>query len=211
MTEIQPPPYPPPPPAAPPYAVPAAPPKRGRGKTILLTVLGLLLALWAVRLVAGGQDETTGTTPDAEREDVVAAVGPACRGRGASDAGRHSGNERFHAVIVNDRGRPMHWSGRNAPWRADTIADTELVACESSRSELIQTCEYNGPDIRRFRTIMTVRVVSARNATPVDSFTVTADPRMCAYSESYDLTRLDGEVTFAQVSRRVGEIARRPA
>jgi len=40
---------------------------------------------------------------------------------------------------------------------------------------------------------------------------VTADARTCGFSEPYDLTRLDGEVTFAQVSRRLRALVGQPA
>jgi len=185
-------------------------PQRGAGSATAGIVLGWLT------LVAGGALIVAGVLSDdheSERaEDVIIAVAPVCRGQTVAEAGPYRGNGPFHAVIAGDRGRQIAWSTRDAPWRAETVADTELVACVAQQYDLIQTCPYiGGSDIDRYGTTVRVRVLAARSGRQVESFELTAQPRACRYSEPMSLTRLEGEVPFRQVSRQLGEIARRPA
>lgn len=188
---------------------------RGRGMAISAIVITLASAVGWAALVAATDEPTgtgTGTAGRPATENVVAAVGRACRGRAVPEAGAYRGDGPFHLVLARDNGRPMTWSAREARWRADEVADTELVACIAEQSNLIETCPYwNGPDISRYETVMTVRLVTARQGRPVSTFQVRAQPRQCRSSELMSTVRLDGEVTFPQLSQRLGLASLAPA
>jgi len=85
------------------------------------------------------------------------------------------------------------------------------VACITQQSNLIETCPYYGPDIDRYETVMTVRVVTARRGGPVTSFQLTAQPRSCRSTELMSTARLDGTIPFAQLSERLGMMSLVPA
>lgn len=184
--------------------------ERGAGSARAGIVLGwITLVVYGAIVVAGlFDDDHLGVQP----EDVVTAVAPVCRGEANPDAGRYRGDGPFHLVIAGSRGRQIAWSTRDAVWRADSVADTELVACVANQYNLIETCPYvGGPAIDRYETVSRVRVVTARTGRQVSSFQLSAQPRACRYSEPMSLTRLEGTVPFQQVSRRLAEIARQPA
>jgi hypothetical protein len=186
---------------------------RGKGMAISAIVITLASAVGWAALVAATDDPTgTDAGPGAPVENVVATVAPACRGVAVPEAGAYRGDGPFHLVLANDNGRPMAWSTREARWRADEVADTELVACIARQSNLIETCPYwNGPDINRYETVMTVRLVTARHGRPVDTFQITAQPRQCRSTEYMSTVRLDGNVTFQQLSQRLGLASLAPA
>lgn len=186
---------------------------RGKGMAITAMVITMLSVVAWGALVAATDDPTeTGTGGRPAAENLVATVGPACRGVAVPEAGAYRGDGPFHFALANDNGRPMAWSARDARWRAPEVADAELVACIARQSNLIETCPYwNGPDIDRYETVMTVRVVTARRGQPVTSFQITAQPRQCQSTEAMSTVRLDGTVTFQQLSQRLGLASLVPA
>jgi len=164
-------------------------------------------------IVTQNTDDTTdGAGGGGRPENVVATLARACRGTGVEAAGAYRGAGPFHLVVVGNDGRHIPWSDRAARWRADEVADTELVACIQRQSTLIETCPYiGGSDIDRYRTDVNVRVVTARTAQPVTSFSLSADPRQCQATEFVSTVRLDGEVPFNQVGQRLSQLAHQPA
>ena len=185
---------------------------RGKGMAISALVITALSVLGWLAVVAAS-DEPTGTGPAGRppAEHLVATVAPACRGVAVPEAGAFRGDGPFHLVVAKNNGQPMAWSARNARWRADEVADAELVACIAQQSNLIETCPYYGPDINRYETVMTVRVVTARRGGLVTSFQLTAQPRACRSTELMSTVRLDGTIPFAQLSQRLGMISVVPA
>lgn len=186
-----------------------------RGKAMAISAIVITLASavgWAALVTATDAPTGTGTAGRPAVENVVATVGRACRGQAVPEAGAYRGQGPFHLVLARDNGRPMPWSARNARWRAEEVADTELVACIAEQSNLIETCPYwNGPDISRYETVMTVRLVTARQGRPVTTFQITAQPRQCRSTEYMSTVRLDGVVTFQQLSQRLGLASLAPA
>lgn len=185
--------------------------ERGAGIALAGIVIGwLVLVLSGVVLTAAllGDDDRTADDID----QLVTEVGTACRQEGVAGAGTHRGAGPFHLVVVGDRGRQIPWSTEEANWRAEDLADTDLVACVAQQSNLIETCPYiGGSDIERYEAVVRVRVVTARSGRQIDSFRLTDEPRQCQMSELVSTVRLDGDVPFRQVSRRLDAIARRPA
>jgi hypothetical protein len=184
----------------------------GRGLATGGLVLGYAtLVMWASLIAGGALDEEERGGRSTRQENVLREVAGACRGERLTEAGTYRGPGPFHLVVVGDQGRAIDWSRRDAPWRAETVEDTELVACVARSFRLIETCLYNGPDINRYEEEARVRVVTARTGRHVSSFTVTDQPRACRFSEPWSLTRLEGNVQFGQVSSRLGLLAAVPA
>lgn len=190
--------------------------QRGRGMAISGIVLGtvtLIVTSAFIAFVAFEAGQEDGGKRADEREQVVETVGRACRNAGVPVAGAYRGDGPFHMVLVGGKGQEIDWTRRNASWRAETVADAELVACVTARRTLIQSCPYTGGNtVERYRTTVRVRVLEARNRRVVDTFTLTDDPRQCHFSEWFytDTVELEGRVPFKRVDARLTEIAERP-
>jgi hypothetical protein len=141
---------------------------------------------------------------------LVAVYAPACGGDGVAQASPYRASEPGpHPVVVMwERGGVSPLSGKTpAAWRPTSLEDTQLVVCGSPISkEVIEVCDYIGPDITRYRATQTFTVRAARTGKVVESFTLSADPRRCMTSEPYDLTQLVGEIRWKKVEAQLDDL-----
>jgi hypothetical protein len=135
---------------------------------------------------------------------LVTALGPACRGHDVPAAPVPAGVRRV--VALDDRGHEIDWTTRDAAWRADQVADADLVACVGRTEETLETCSYRpvtgGParTIDRLEEVLTVRIVEARTAAAVGQFELRGAPRACKDTEKESQGDLHGQVSLAAFS-----------
>lgn len=141
--------------------------------------------------------------------ELVADLGPACRGEGVARAASADAPPPLKIVVLDDRGEGIDWTGEDAEWRMTEAQNAALVACVGHREKLIETCEYQNirrpglvsHAVRRFTDILTVRVVAARTGDQLRSFQLRDAPRACREKESSETDELHGAVTFEQLAK----------
>jgi len=153
----------------------------------------LLITLGAFTLfLAGCSDQ------QAEMRSAFAGV---CAGQGASRAAAYEGGGVHPIVLLASNGESHTWSNDlPGEWIPGSAEEAQLVACvEEEVESSIEVCQYNGPDITRYRYEVRVRLVEARTGVQVASTRLQgSEPRECQSTEDYDLTRLAGDhVSFS--------------
>jgi len=140
---------------------------------------------------------------------VVSALGPACRGTGVAEAPKAADPRRV--VVLDDQGHKLDWTPQPADWRAEDVAEADLVACVDRQDLSLELCRYRGVpagpgrEIERFQQVVTVRMVEARTAREIGAFTLTDDARECREFETEGQGDLHGHVGFAAFSTSVAE------
>lgn len=144
------------------------------------------------------------------RDDVIAALGAACRGRPVTPAAGFPSGDLHPAVLLTESGAPSTFAG-DAPaiWEPVAVRFAQLVACVEEDRQVVQVCGgyFNvttgapAPGITRFRLTLAVRLVEARTGRLVEERVFQGgEPRQCQLTESIDLTTITGSpVRFAQV------------
>ena len=133
------------------------------------------------------------SNPQAEIQAALAGV---CSGQGASQAAEYMGSDIHPIVLLAASGESHGWSNDlPAGWNPGSVEETQLVACVEAEEEApIEVCQYDGPDITRYRYEAAVRVVEARTGAVVAATVLMGiEPRQCRSTEDYDLTRLAGD------------------
>lgn len=123
-------------------------------------------------------------------DGIVTAAAVAQSGRRVPGAHKYVASSAFHpAVVFGD-----DLAGAAADqWTPTALRFLEVVVTERVTWQRIQVCRYYGPDITRYRAVMTVKVISATTGKVVTTRAFKgADPRKCRQQEAYDLTELRG-------------------
>lgn len=149
---------------------------------------------------------------------VVEGLGVVCvGGAGAPDAKPVKGDGPFHAVVIGSDGQEVPWSEKSADWRADTVEETELVACIDVREKVVETCYYRpitSPAARkavtRERSVVEVWLRAAHSGRQVAHFTIRHDPQKCPDQVDDDVERFIDEVEFEELSQRIAELTHTP-
>jgi hypothetical protein len=132
------------------------------------------------------------------------SVAAACEGKGVPEAGAFSRQRPgpYHIYLLDEEGGRSSYTGTSADWSADTVEDTELVACINDELVLIQTCSYTGgARLERKKNVLHVRVVVARTGHKIGSFDLTDVPGRCP--QANPPSSLDGEVAFETLSEKL--------
>ncbi len=115
----------------------------------------------------------------------------------------YSGTAPHPLVILRENGDRHPWDGElSQSWFPASATETQLVACVGEPKEVsVEICQYDGPDITRYRYQTRVQLFEARSAElVVDQTFMGSMPRECGSSEDYDLTEIYGnEVTYDEV------------
>jgi hypothetical protein len=196
------------------------------GFGVLLFAIGTLVGHGVARLFGADDDKATGVAAvvalvlvagglgvahywaNVREPALVSQLGQACRGHGVPDAAASGGASPL-LVVVDDRGHKDDWTTRDAPWRAGKVSQAAYVACVDKQDVSIEVCQYRpvpagvARSIERFQQVATVRVVEARTATEVGTFTLTDDPRACRKVETEGQGDLHGHVAFAAFSEEL--------
>lgn len=123
---------------------------------------------------------------DGIRDAADAAGG----GRAVAGAHRYAATGAYHPAIVL---APLLQDLAKVSWSPTALRFLELVVTQKTSWLKIQTCRYYGPDIVRYRAVVTIKVVAASTGKTVASKSYTGPaPRACRKSEPYSLTRLEG-------------------
>jgi hypothetical protein len=129
------------------------------------------------------------------RAEMLAALADVCSWQGVEGAAAYEGADPHPVVLVASDGMNHAWSDQLPDaWEPESLADVELVACVHPEREVaIEVCQYNGPDITRYRNEVEIRLMAARTGAQVAATVVRGtDPRECQQMEDYDLVRLEG-------------------
>lgn len=123
--------------------------------------------------------------------ETLDAITEAARARGAiAGSHRYASSSAFHPAIVL---APSLVDRADSSWSPTALRFLELIVTEKTSWQKLQLCRYNGPDITRYRAVVTVSVISAYTGKVVATHTYKgSSPRACRSSEPYDLTRLEG-------------------
>ncbi len=83
-------------------------------------------------------------------------------------------------------------------WVSSGIELTQLVVCiNNEEAILLETCKYDGPDVKRYQHKYKVTVYQAMTGEIFGRETfLGTEPRECSEKENYDLRRLDGGIDF---------------
>ena len=175
-------------------------------------VRGVAAVAVALLVVGGGYGATQGWIRSAaQTAEAVEAVHVACTGTAIPAAGvlRADGVAPNHLVILDQAGATMEWTGSSDDaWESQSVDDIELVVCVDAEEvrTAIETCQYDGPDIVRYRVTREARVVEARTGNELAHFTLTDDARECQQTEDYDLTELEGDVAWEMLETRLASL-----
>jgi HEAT repeat protein len=103
---------------------------------------------------------------------------------------RYVASGAFHPAIVL---APSLQDKAHANWSPTALRFLELVVTEKASWKKIQVCRYYGPDITRYRAVVTLTVISGYTGKVVATKAYTGPaPRACRRTEPYNLTRLEG-------------------
>lgn len=110
----------------------------------------------------------------------------------------------LHPLVVSLADGERHSWNNDLPeaWFPAIAEQTQLVACVGEPAEVrVELCEYDGPDITRYRYDTRVWILEAKTGRVVAEQTFHgSEPRACGYSEDYDLTEIHGiEVGYSDV------------
>lgn len=137
---------------------------------------------------------------------LVKALGAACRGQAVDAAPAPGGVRRI--LVLDDRGHKIDWTTLHAPWRAEKVADADLVACLQRNEERVETCTYRSTtggvattSFDRVEEVLVVRVVETSTANPVGQFELRGTPRECKEVEKQGQGDLHGHVAFDVFSK----------
>ncbi len=130
------------------------------------------------------------------REDIVRALGAACRGGKVSGAARHPGGRVHPIVIVDGAGHSSSLSKQaaNLGWEPMAVRFGQLVACVHEEEQIeIQNCPYTiqggsggFASITRYQYRRRVRVVAARTGSVVFDQTYQGTmPEACPVFETF--------------------------
>jgi uncharacterized protein YjbI with pentapeptide repeats len=122
-------------------------------------------------------------------QEIIEHLGAACRGQSVVGNIDYIPDESFHPlVLLNADGQQHRWT-RAVPrkWWPSQVRLAELVACVHEWESLIQTCHYThggveviNLEIRRYVSIVKVRLVEASTGTKITEFSLSgAEPRAC--------------------------------
>lgn len=139
---------------------------------------------------------TATATPSGVDEKVIGACEPTCRGEAVPGAAAYAGSGPHPIVLLDTQGSEHAWTNElPREWWPATVEEVQLVAMIGPEEEVvIEVCPYNGPDITRFRYQSSIRLVEASTGIELDSAVLAgSDPRECRSTESWSLTRLEGE------------------
>jgi hypothetical protein len=117
--------------------------------------------------------------------------------------GEPSDTQGYGVVLTDWEGGRHEWSD-DLPmeWLPETVGETRVVVRVGSEEEhVIQTCEYNGPDITRYDYRLDIELIETTTGKAIADDVLRGEaPRKCKGEEPWSLTRLDGShVTFDQV------------
>jgi HEAT repeat protein len=123
-------------------------------------------------------------------EPLDAITAAARKGGAIAGTHRYASSTAFHPAIVL---APSLVAPAHASWNPTAIRFLELVVNQKTSWQKLQVCPYYGPDITRYRAVVTVTVMSAYTGKIVATRTYNGSlPRACRSSEPYNLTRLEG-------------------
>lgn len=138
---------------------------------------------------------------------VARAMSPVCQGTAVPEAGPFVKGDPgpYHLIVLDQDGGKNRFTGLEADWRADTAEDTELVACVREQTVLLETCSYTGGSkIERYKNVLAVKVLEAREGRKIGSFRLADSPGECPLqTEKQGTSRLEGEVSFDALSERL--------
>ncbi len=144
-----------------------------------------------------------GACSENPRSIIRQASSMVCRGEANPEAATCAGTSPHPLVILRENGDRHQWDGEQSQsWFPASATETQLVACVGEPVEVIEeVCQYDGPDITRYRYQTRVQLFEARSAELVFEQTfIGSMPRECGSSEDYDLTEIHGnEVTYDEV------------
>ncbi|MGH2739319.1 MAG: pentapeptide repeat-containing protein, partial [Actinomycetota bacterium] len=152
------------------------------------------------------------------RDQILTALGEACRGGGVDGAAPYEVGGGFHAlVVVGDGGEPSQFtdSVARSTWEPMATRFAQLVVCVGEQErETIEVCPYsiNGAPaapITRYQMHRSVRAVSAATAATVAEQTLDGSfPATCPFSAPVGQTTIEGsEIGFRAVRRFVTDAA----
>jgi uncharacterized protein YjbI with pentapeptide repeats len=146
------------------------------------------------------------------REDILAALAPACRGEGIAEAAVFPTGSLRSVVVLSKIGRPASLTEETpARWEPVAVRFAQLVACAGpERSETVEVCRYfvietgqRGETVRRVRFSLPARIVEARTGNVVDERVFEgSQPQFCALEINpplFEATLAGDHVTFPQI------------
>jgi len=174
--------------------------------TFLAVALAAVVGFGAYSALLGWLESRTGP--------VVETLGVVCTdGVGVPDAKPVKGEGPFHAVVVGADGSEIDWSEKGADWRADSVEDTELVACVEIRTKIVETCSYRPvgsvtavKNVTRERSVVDVQIFAAHSGRKLESFSIRHDPQKCPDQIDDDVERFVDPVRFDELSERIAEL-----
>lgn len=144
-------------------------------------------------------------------DGIQSAASVARTGHRVTGAHRYVASSTFHpAVLFAATVFPGATVDR---WSPPALRFLELVVTEKVTWQRIEVCRYYGPDITRYRAVVTVKVVSAATGKVVATRTYRGSaPRACRHTESYSLTVLRGpEPSLSPAIKWVNALIHPPA
>ena len=138
-------------------------------------------------------------------DDLIVAFSPVADGEGVTEAAEYVQGPGLHPIILlNLEGQRHTWTNTiPVEWRSENVSCMQLVVLVSDQlKEVIEVCEYSGPDITRYRYYVIVNLRAAKTGNLLENTTLLGTmPRECRQMEDYDLTALYGDqVSFSNLS-----------
>lgn len=138
-------------------------------------------------------------------DDLILAFSPVANGEGIPDAAEYTQESGLHpTILLNLEGQRHTWTNTiPVEWRSENVSSMQLVVLVSDQlTEVIEVCEYSGPDITRYRYYVTAFLRAAKTGILVTNTTLYGTmPRECKQVEDYDLTAIYGDkVSFSNLS-----------
>ena len=138
-------------------------------------------------------------------DDLIVAFAPVADGEGVTEAAEYTQGPGLHLIILlNLDGQRHTWTNKvPVEWRSENVSSMQLVVLVSDQlTEVIEVCEYSGPDITRYRYYVTTYLRAAKTGDLITNTTFLGTmPRECGQWEDYDLTAIYGDqVSFSNLS-----------
>lgn len=137
------------------------------------------------------------------RTQIQQASSMVCEGEANAASANYEGSGLHPIVIADEDGERHPWNDQvPEAWFPASAEETQLVVCVSEPEDVrIELCEFNGPDISRYRPDTTISIFNSKTGELVVQQTFQGeDPRSCRFSEDYDTTELHGyEVSFEDI------------
>ena len=123
-------------------------------------------------------------------------------GKGYPLANEYLGSE-HPVILLGPSGNEHEWSDElPMEWLPRSAEETQLVVCVGEEEKRkIETCYYDGPDIKRYQYRLEINLIEAKTGYTIARTTLSGSmPRKCENEEPYSLTELRGtHVSFDQV------------